>query len=217
MKRDGFIYKRKILGNNQEIHFLFFNDFEFSNYLSYLTEIEKEKLFSFKSIDRKKQFTATRILRHDLFGFEHIHYNSVGAPYIQKEGFLSISHIKNCVAITFNKEFPVGLDLEIISDKAQRLYTKFLSVEEISQLETTSIKEMTVAWSLKEVLYKLSQRKKIIFKEQLILKKVTEESWIGQIITSEKKMEVNLHNFVIDDIVVSINISAAQDQYDGIG
>ena len=122
----------KIVFNDTTIYTLSFSDFEPLNYLEHLTSQEIERFEAFSHEQRKREFVATRILRHSIFGFKHIHYNAVGAPYIEDEGFISISHAKNLVGIAINSFYQIGLDLELIQDKAFRVQSKFLNESEIS-------------------------------------------------------------------------------------
>lgn len=176
-----------------------------SDYLDNLTDQERERYFSFNNINRQCEFVATRILRHRLFGFEHIHYDEHGAPYIENEGFISISHAPGVVGIALCKDFKIGLDLEPKRNKAKKLFPKFLSKNEIEELDVESEDEMTTAWSLKEVLYKLAGRKQIIFKTDLLIEKVAPNHWSGTIINPDEKIKVELTTFVRNDLIICIS------------
>ncbi len=176
-----------------------------SDYLDNLTDQERERYFSFNNINRQCEFVATRILRHRLFGFEHIHYDEHGAPYIENEGFISISHAPGVVGIALCKDFKIGLDLEPKRNKAKKLFPKFLSKNEIEELNVESEDEMTTAWSLKEVLYKLAGRKQIIFKTDLLIEKVAANHWSGTIINPDEKIKVELTTFVRNDLIICMS------------
>jgi len=189
------------------IHLLEFEDFDPITYLDQLTDQEKERFFSFGHIKRKREFVATRILRHRIFGFKHIHYDPNGAPYIEDEGYISISHARGIVGIAFCNEFRVGLDLETIEQKALRLSGKFLSESEKKELNQLDATEMTKAWSAKEVLYKLAGRKEILFKEQLHLQK-EDDGFLGTIHNEDHHLKVKLRSFTFGETIVSVNINA---------
>ncbi len=194
------------------IHLLFYDSFEPSDYLDHLTEQETERYFSFTHIKRKMEFVATRILRHRLFGFTHIHYNEVGAPYIEDEGFISISHAKGVVGIAFCKGFTIGLDLEKIDSRMVKLSPKFLSTLESETLDTTSPAEMTKVWSGKEALYKIAGRKGIIFSTELHLSPLSENLWSGRIYHGKIVVHTEISIFTIKDLVVSVNTKALRSQ-----
>ncbi len=190
------------------IHFIHYDDFEPAVYLDLLTPEEQERFFNFSSDHRKREFVATRYLRHQLFGFEHIHYDPQGAPYIKNEGFISISHTAGIVGIAFNKDFRIGLDIEIKSKKAKRVCNKFLSQEELILFDHTNSDLMTTAWSAKETLYKIAGRNKIDFKTELHLQPVKETIFKGSILTEGIRSSAEIHTFVEDSYVYTINESA---------
>jgi 4'-phosphopantetheinyl transferase len=192
---------------HSSIHFIHYDDFDPTIYLELLTTDEQERFFSFSSEHRQKEFVATRFLRHQLFGFEHIHYDPQGAPYIKGEGFISISHTAGLVGIAFNKNFRIGLDIELRSDKAKRVYTKFLSEQEQSTFNVTNADEMTTAWSAKETLYKIAGRNKIDFKTDLHLQPLNEGVIRGTIQTEGILSSAEIHTFVEDSYIFTINES----------
>ncbi len=201
---------------NQMIYTLEFHPFNVYDYFDLLTEQEVERALSFKSLKRREEFVATRILRHEIFGFNHIKYNEVGAPYIEEEGFISISHADGIVGIALNKYHEISLDLETVSDQAIRLRDKFLSENERKKLNIDSPLEMTKTWSLKEVLYKLSGKKGLHFKDQLLLEKQNEENWLGRIIYEDILVEVELFTFVKEKVVISCNTGRKKFIDDGL-
>jgi len=192
---------------NCSIHLLSFNGFEPREYLQHLTPEETERFFSFKHLNRQQEFVATRILRHQLFGFSHIHYNEHGAPFIENEGFISISHAPGIVGLAISRDFQIGLDIEPLRPKALLLKDKFLSDEERTHFDIHSELEMTKVWSAKEALYKLAGRKQIIFKTDLILKKQSSSIWEGRIINPNAQLKVELNIFVKDGRVITVNDS----------
>ena len=197
----------KIVFNDTLIYTLSFSDFEPLNYLDHLTVQEIERFETFSHEKRKREFVATRILRHSIFGFKHIHYNSVGAPYIEDEGFISISHAENLVGIAINSFYQIGLDLELIQDKAFRVQSKFLNESEISSFDTSDHQTMTACWSAKETLYKLAGRKKIDFIKDLKLYNKEENLWIGKIIHPETIFSVNLQIIKYNNYIITFNSS----------
>lgn len=187
------------------IHLLSFKPYDPSLFLDQLTESEKERYFSFTSVKRKMEYVATRILRHRIFGFEHIHYDEHGAPYIEDEGFISISHADGIVGIALCKAFKIGLDLETVRDKAMTLSHKFITEEEKTFLDTSSALIMTKSWSAKEVLYKLAGRKELVFKKDLLLNSANGEHWTGQVVNPNETLMVELRIFEHGNTIISFN------------
>lgn len=195
----------KLTSGSTEIHLMDYNDFEPDNYTDHLTAIEHERYLTFTHIRRKREFIATRILRQRIFGFEHIHYSAIGAPYISKVGFLSISHSDHLVGIAFNEKYLIGLDLETPRENILDIAPKFLSEEERVYFDEFNKLEMTRVWSAKEALYKLAGRKKIIFKKELLLRKNQNGAWKGRIINPDHEILVELDIFDHQGTIVSIN------------
>lgn len=192
------------------IHLLHYSDFEIATFLSELTVEENSIFFSFKHEKRKKQYLATRILRNQLFGKEAILYYDHGAPYIIGHPEISISHANNVAGIAISKVFPVGFDIEPISDKAVRVAHKFLSEREKEIFDINSDFEMSAIWSAKETLYKLAGRKEIIFKSDLLLEKETEDVWLGVINSSKGQMRTKLKIIRQEDTIITVNTTACE-------
>jgi 4'-phosphopantetheinyl transferase len=190
---------------NGIIHLLRFEPFNPMDFIDHLTPEETERFFSFNHLNRQQEFVATRVLRHQLFGFSHIHYNEHGAPYIEDEGFISISHAPGIVGLAICRDFQIGLDIEPLRPKALLLKDKFLSEEEKQLFNTESELEMTKVWSAKEALYKLAGRKQLIFKTDLLLSKLSADLWEGRIINPNAHLKVELNIFVKDEYVITVN------------
>jgi len=193
--------------NQVTVHLLHYQSFEPTDYFDQLTDLEKERYFEFQGESRKQEFVATRMLRHRLFGFKHIHYNEHGSPYIEDAGYISISHTKGTIAIAVSETTPVGVDLEFIGNRAKTILNKFLSDRECNALDLTSDTDTTIAWSAKEVLYKLAGRKQIDFKKDLFIEKITLEKWQGTINNLDILIHVELAIFVFDELVLTVNSS----------
>lgn len=182
-----------------------YDNFEPSDFLDRLSESELTRYRTFKHIKRKREFVATRILRGKVLGEQQICYSSIGAPYIEAEGHISISHSSYLVGLAFNPDYMVGLDLETPRENILDIVPKFLAPVERYSFDPTNKLEMTRVWSAKEALYKLAGRKKILFKEQLILSKDAQGNWMGKIINHDHTLLVQLDIFDHQGTVVSIN------------
>jgi phosphopantetheinyl transferase len=186
------------------LHYDIFDPFSFSDQL---TSAEMERLFSFKHISRKREFVAVRILRNELFGHEHIHYNVLGAPYIDNYGFISISHTGLTAGLAVNNFFHLGFDVELICNKATRVHKKFLSDDECKVFDITSDEEMTRCWSAKECLYKLAGQNQIDFKRDLGIRPKNENIISGYINSRGQVRTAEIHTFVHENLIVSVNVT----------
>lgn len=194
-----------------EVHLLYYEKFEMEQHLHNLLPKEHLRTKQFGHELRKREYVATRVLRTMIFGNEPILYSPIGAPYIEEEGFISISHAHQVVGLAFCKDFPIGLDLEPIRSKVLRVSSKFLSENEKKELDTENVTEMIKVWSGKEALYKLAGRKGIIFAKELLLKKKNELLWEGEINFPDLRKHVELTIDKRHDFVISINASPVYD------
>lgn len=191
------------INNSTGINLLSHKEFVPENFLGELLPNEIKKLETFKNENKKREFIATRILRNKIFGKDEITYDTIGAPHIGAEKYLSISHTANIVGIAVS-DYKIGFDLEPIGTKVLRLYQKFLHNDELEIFNTSCELEMTMAWSAKETLYKLAGRKKIIFKDELRLHKEG-DLWFGTIYNPSTILQVPLRVFDSGTNVLTIN------------
>lgn len=192
------------------IQILNFTEFDPLQYVDFLTREEKSRLQTFSNNQRKMEFVATRFLRTQLFGLQEIKYDEVGAPFLEDDFFISISHSKNTVGIASCPTFQIGLDIEQISSKARTVQHKFLSENELQHFENANESELTKAWTAKETLYKLSGRNGVNFKRELHIKKQNEEIWLGEIKNESSTLTTELTIFELDNTIISVNISACK-------
>lgn len=104
-------------------------------------------------------------------------YESIASPALQKPFipgnpyFFSLSHCTGYAAAIVSSTDAVGIDIESISPRVQRIRHKFLSREEnlwVSEFtpgEQYSI--LTLLWSVKETVYKWLGKKGLIFNEHI--------------------------------------------------
>jgi len=195
----------QITSGSTQIHLMDYGDLDPSGYTEHLSESEFARFLTFGHIRRRREFIATRILKRKILDNQPIEYNSIGAPYIKGVGYISISHSSHLVGLAFNEEYMVGLDLETPRDNILDIVPKFVAPTERIMFDTNDKLEMTKMWSAKEALYKLAGRKKIIFKEELLLSKSESGDWLGKIVNPDHTLSVELDIFDHQGTVVSIN------------
>ena len=75
------------------------------------------------------------------------------------EIFISISHTRGYAAVAYSTKGPIGLDIEHISDRVERIADRFTSPAEAEYIDTHEQHERMlyhlINWSAKETLYKL--------------------------------------------------------------
>jgi 4'-phosphopantetheinyl transferase len=140
--------------------------FEDLNIKLYQNEINK-----FKSTKRKLEYICTRLLLNVIDEKLKISYNKYGAPILNNNKYISISHTTKLIAIIISKN-KVGADLELISQKLLKIKSRFISNND----NVASNKEnLTLAWSAKECVFKWHQKGNINFKEDIQINKIIED------------------------------------------
>lgn len=139
-----------------------------------------------KSNKRMKEWVCSRLLLKQLAPNTIISYNQYGAPTLSNGSAISISHSREYCTILVSMQ-TAAVDIEFISTKANRLKDQFIAEEEESLIKKSEI--YTLFWCAKECLFKIHQKGNLIFKEDLVIKKIENSS----IITFMKKTKYNLH------------------------
>jgi len=203
---------QKVTTINLNDAFIYLMEIRSKNALKYeekLTFQEKIKLESIKHPSKRLEYCASRYLKHLYFGDEEISYLEHGTPVLEQTSLkhgkhFSISHSKTFTAIGLNDIHPFAIDLELISDKALRLGSKFCSENERDFFDMTSEKEMTLLWSMKEVLYKLSDRNGLDFKRDITIYKV-DNRYFGEVLLANGKLKTELLNFELNGFYLTCN------------
>jgi phosphopantetheinyl transferase len=147
---------------------------------------------------KRLQHLAGRFLLQFLFPdfpYELIRIADTNKPYLQNEKFhFSISHSGDYAAVIVSKNQRVGLDIEILSRKAEKIKHKFLSEEEMktfyisknqsasqlstlnSQLPTSNSQLLTLLWCAKESVFKWYGDGGVDFRKDIQLKKQHQSS-----------------------------------------
>lgn len=168
----------------------------------YYSRIKVHELLDSKNIEkfelihsdkRKIEFVLTRYLLNELIHSVEINYKENGEPIIENNQFISISHCKEIVAIGISN-YKIGIDTETIDNKILRIQHKFVHESENNETEF-SPEELTIRWCCKEALFKLSELKTYNIKENLRVKKITNNRYVGIIIDENKTVDIEIHRF----------------------
>jgi len=136
-----------------------------------LNSDETTILNNFSNNKRKIEWLCTRLLLKELTNSDlKIIYNEEGKPYLDNNFYnISISHSKSLVSIILSKNSKVGIDIEEISDKIERVINKFLSKTEQNTIVKDNLRlfHLYLCWSAKEALYKVFSEDKLNFIENI--------------------------------------------------
>jgi len=161
--------------------------------LSLFNASELAKFRSYGSDKRKLEFYFSRVLWLTFNQNRTITYKSSGKPILDK-GFLSMSHSHNFVVICFSETTELGIDIEMISEKIDRVKSKFLHPKD----NYKNLKELTQLWTIKEAFFKLFDGKDIFLMDDVCITSVNQMS------SAELKLDnLNLcgkaYSFFIDE------------------
>ena len=114
-----------------------------------------------KNESRRAEWLAVRLLVKELFGSEaEVAYHPTGRPYLKNSTtHISISHTKGFAAVAYHHGAPLGMDIEYLSSRVERIASRFTTRAEASYIDRhdESVRQMyhLINWSAKETLYKL--------------------------------------------------------------
>ena len=124
-----------------------------------------QRFMNVQAEKRRREILATALLLREYFGHDvELRHAPNGAPLID-ECNISISHTGTHIAIALHPTCRVGVDIETIGRRAERVVSRFMSVEEVAQLPqeenlpagdtTQRLIAIHMAWSVKEAIYKI--------------------------------------------------------------
>lgn len=113
---------------------------------------------------RRIELLSVRALLKAVGIKQTIHYDD-NKPYLDN-GYISISHSADIAAIIYNPDRQVGIDIEKISPRIQRIATRAFSDEEITAANG-DLEKLTVLWNCKECVFKLVNDDGIDFREMI--------------------------------------------------
>jgi phosphopantetheinyl transferase len=107
------------------------------------------------------------------FPLELVRIADTRKPFLENEAFhFSISHCGDYAAVIVSEKCRVGVDIEIPTQKVERIKHKFLHSEELALLkhkDMHSIVPLTLMWSCKEAVFKWWSYGNVDFSDQIKL------------------------------------------------
>lgn len=139
-----------------------------------------EQLFNgypeIKHEHKRLQWFASRHLANLMLGQpDAIVNDDTGKPNFKSSPHnISISHTAGFAAVILSKKFSVGIDIEAVHPKIERIAHKFLETTEITAIPAAEkIEKLLLYWSAKESLFKLYGWGGLEFRTQLIIEPFT--------------------------------------------
>ena len=178
--------------------------------INLVSEILPEELDKYQLLSnprRKREFEYVRFLRTLQIGKKAIRYDAKGKPNVKdKKIFISISHSKNFVAFA-NDTSPIGIDIEELSPRILKVWSRYLHPEEFAIFDTKSIFDLTVAWTIKEALFKLNTKTGIDFKNDLRIKSKEGNTFICEMKSEDGFRIVKMETCAYKNLIISYNIN----------
>ncbi|MFD2161275.1 4'-phosphopantetheinyl transferase superfamily protein [Paradesertivirga mongoliensis] len=139
-----------------------------------LRDHEQKVLNGLNNGKRNLHWLSTRTLLRQLLNTKHYidcQVDEHGKPYLPGSPYhISFSHSFDYAAVMISKDKPVGIDIEIIKDKIERVAKKFLVKEELDFIEDKhKIEHLYICWCAKEAVYKLQGKRNVSFKDHIRL------------------------------------------------
>ncbi|MEO8886472.1 MAG: 4'-phosphopantetheinyl transferase superfamily protein [Mucilaginibacter sp.] len=139
-----------------------------------LDEGEKNFIEQISNGKRNLHWLGTRVLlRKMLLTDEYIDckVDEHGKPYLVTLPYhISFSHSFDYAAVMISKKAPVGIDIEHVKEKVERIAHKFMRPQELASIDSGhKIQQLYVCWCAKEAVYKCFGQKAISFLDNIAL------------------------------------------------
>ncbi len=139
-----------------------------------LDDGEKAFIQNLSNSKRYLHWLGTRVLLRKMLNTEEYidcKIDEHGKPYLTTIPYhISLSHSFDYAAVMISKNKPVGIDIEKIEQKVERIAKKFMRPEELAFIKPEhNIKQLYACWCAKEAVYKCYGRKEVSFLNHIFL------------------------------------------------
>ncbi len=130
-----------------------------------------------------------------------------GKPYLVDLPYhISLSHSFEYAAVMISKTRPVGVDIEQIKEKVERIAHKFMRPEEMAFIyDQDKIQQLYVCWCAKEAVYKCFGQKEVSFADNISLEpfKFDKEGKVtAHLIKGETKLDYQVDYLQYEDYMI---------------
>jgi phosphopantetheinyl transferase (holo-ACP synthase) len=145
--------------------------------------------YNIKHPQKRIQHLAGRYMLLELakdISIKNILLSTTGKPFLDDNSyFFSISHSADYVAVIISTKSNVAIDIQDVVAKIERIKQKFLTEEEMNLLSTLSIspnEQFTLAWTIKEAMFKYFDDSGVDFKQHLNIASAIVENdvWVSK-------------------------------------
>lgn len=151
---------------------------------------------------KRLQHLAGRLLLKELypdFPLRLIKIADTKKPFLEDEPFhFSISHCGDYAAAIVSKLYRVGVDVELLNEKIERIQHKFMYDEELpvlnEQCPMPVTQSLTLYWSVKESVFKWWGSGEVDFKKDIAITSIKGEPQQGTVhVTFKEQYLLNVH------------------------
>ena len=161
-------------------------------------QLDKHEKAYFEQISKSKRhlhWLGTRVLlRTMLRTDEYIDckVDAHGKPYLVNLPYhISFSHSFDYAAVMMSRNATVGIDIELIKEKVERIAEKFMRPAEMAFIEEEhKIQHLYVCWCAKEAIYKCYGQKEVSFADNISIAPFE--------FSTEGSLEAHLHKDEVD-------------------
>ncbi|MFD1629353.1 4'-phosphopantetheinyl transferase family protein [Pseudopedobacter beijingensis] len=140
-------------------------------------QLKEHELLVLRSLQGEKRnlhWLATRVLLRKMLSTDDYidcQADENGKPVlINLPHQISLSHSYDYAAVMISRDKKVGIDIEVIKDKIDRVKHKFLNNYELNFInQEHKLEHLYACWCAKEALYKLNGKKETSFKDNIRL------------------------------------------------
>lgn len=129
-----------------------------------LSDVDNMILMQSGSLDRRLEILNVRALIKECGLNLNITYKK-RKPQVQN-GYISISHSDSLVAIVWNSDFEIAVDIEEIGERIIRISKRAFSEKEL-EFANNNLINLHLMWGVKECVYKLAEVQGLEFKSQI--------------------------------------------------
>lgn len=153
----------------------------------------------------KIQWLASRALLTQIVERKNIGANTIekdehGKPFFtHSDWYFSLSHSGSYACLIISKKALTGIDIETKRHQSFKLKTKFCSPIELHFIGN-NIQNSALIWSCKEAIYKAYGKRKMIFKEDMVLMKENKNSLFFEV--KQFKHPIEVHFLITNDYVL---------------
>lgn len=172
-----------------------------------LTDAETERLNRIKG-RRRLEWLAGRWLIHEMSGQQErliCEADKYGKPHLIHSPLeMSLSH-SNEVAAAILSPLSVGIDVQKLVAKIERIAHKYMRPEETASLAKHSIEHLHIYWGAKEALYKAYGRRELDFRQHILIEPFDYQqngTTTGQVIKGDFEANYKIYFEQIDEYIL---------------